>query len=116
MKFLLKPTKKAENIIKQIDEIGVHTLEKEELVAEVIDELYIAGKEQATLKIESIDKSEAHANEKEELIAEVDEELLSQNTELGEFYSRQTNDEEAKKGAALRNEIAQRMWQNYVLE
>ena len=52
----------------------------------------------------------------EELIAEVDEELLSQNTELGEFYSRQTNDEEAKKGAALRNEIAQRMWQNYVLE
>ena len=56
------------------------------------------------------------ADPDEELIVEVDEELLSQNTELGGFYSRQMNYEEQQKGASLRNQIAQRMWQNYVLK
>lgn len=52
----------------------------------------------------------------ENLINEVDEELLTQNPEITEVYNRQSNDEEARKGAAIQNEIAERMWQDYVFE
>lgn len=50
------------------------------------------------------------------LINEVDEELQTQNPEITEVYNRQSNDEEARKGADIRNVIAERMWQDYVFE
>ncbi|KAL5576292.1 hypothetical protein UlMin_017991 [Ulmus minor] len=49
----------------------------------------------------------------ENLINEVDQEILNQVPETEEIYTRSNDVEDAKKGAAIRNVIAQRMWQDY---
>ncbi|KAL5573544.1 hypothetical protein UlMin_023141 [Ulmus minor] len=49
----------------------------------------------------------------EKLINEVDHELLSRTIEIEETYNMRKDDEDARQGAAIRNNIAERMWQDY---
>ena len=49
----------------------------------------------------------------ENLINEVDQEILNQVQEIDEIYTRSNDVEDAKKGAAIRNVITQKMWQDY---
>ncbi len=49
----------------------------------------------------------------ENLINEVDQGILNQVLETKEIYTRSNDFEDAKKGVAIRNVIAQKMWQDY---
>ena len=47
------------------------------------------------------------------ILAEVDQELLTLTPEIEETQSRQRDDDDARKGAAIRNNIAELMWKDY---
>ena len=48
------------------------------------------------------------------IINEVDQELLTWTSEIEETYSRQRDDDaDARKGASIRNNIAEMMWKDY---
>ncbi|KAK2648597.1 hypothetical protein Ddye_016086 [Dipteronia dyeriana] len=50
---------------------------------------------------------------KEKILVEVDQELLTRTPEIEETYSRQRDNDDARKGVAIRNDIAEMMWKDY---
>ena len=59
-----------------IDEIEIHAQERAELVAEVIDDIFIMKKMRPALEEESIDEIEIEAQQRSELVAEVIDDIF----------------------------------------
>ncbi|KAI9181141.1 hypothetical protein LWI28_011878 [Acer negundo] len=49
----------------------------------------------------------------EKILAEVDQELLTRTLEIEKSYRERDDDDDARKGAAIRNNIAELLWKDY---
>ncbi|KAK0585865.1 hypothetical protein LWI29_035260 [Acer saccharum] len=54
------------------------------------------------------------ADPDEQILREVDQELWNNESQTEDIYSTEKDNEDARLGASIRNEIAKRMWQGYI--